>query len=231
MANTKAKLITVKSFLGMEQLTGELRVVGSAYRRREARPRKNVANKKTQLDLAATVDGSGETAGGDATSAAAAAVRETYAGAAEGRAKKSGRAAEKKEQVKKKGSVGSTRKPCGRGIASDGQKKEQKKELSANREREATGSGIGSGGPPSLWDQKMELEGGSELPEDGTAFVEAVHKRIDLVRLTELVLKSLDERLTQRQLEQLLELKYGKDAREVESSSMGSYEIPRPKRD
>jgi hypothetical protein len=80
MANTKAKLITVKSFLGMEQLTGELRVVGSAYRRREARPRKNVANKKTQRELAATDDGSGETAGGDATSAAAAAVRETYAG-------------------------------------------------------------------------------------------------------------------------------------------------------
>jgi hypothetical protein len=141
--------------------------------------------------------------------------------------KKGGRAAEKKEQVKKKGSVGSARKPCGRGIASDG----QKKELSANRGSEATGSGIGSGGPPSLWDQKMELEGGSELPEDGTAFVEAVHKRIYLVKLTELVLKSLDERLTQRQLEQLLELKYGKDAREVESSSMGSYEIPRPKRD
>src|SRR5277367_5020363 len=208
MANTKAKLITVKSFLGMEQLTGELRVVGSAYRRREARPRKNVANKKTQLDLAATVDGSGETAGGDATSAAAAAVRETYAGAAEGRVKRGGRAAEKKEQVKKRGSVGSTRKPCGRGIASDG----QKKELSANQGSEATGSGIGSGAPPSLWDQKMELEGGTELPEDGTAFVEAVHKRINLVRLTELVLKSVDERLTQRQLEQLLELKYGKDA-------------------
>jgi len=51
------------------------------------------------------------------------------------------------------------------------------------------------------------------------------------VALSDLVLKAVDERLTQRLLEQLLELKYGKEARALESSSVGNYDIPRPKRD
>ena len=79
----------------------------------------------------------------------------------------------------------------------------------------------GSGGeePRSLWDQKAELGGGDELPEDGAEFVAAVQKEIDLVELAVFVLRRGDERLTQRQLEQLLDMKYGRSTRGTENTA------------
>lgn len=75
----------------------------------------------------------------------------------------------------------------------------------------------GGGEPLSAWDQKAELGGGERLPDDGSEYVDAVQKKIDLVELAVFVLRRGDERLTQRQLEQLLELKYGKNARGTEN--------------
>jgi hypothetical protein len=85
--------------------------------------------------------------------------------------------------------------------------------------------------PPSLWDQKAELGGGELLPEDGAEFVAAVQKKIDLVQLAVFVLRRGDERLTQRQLEQLLEMKYGKNARGGEKSMATVIDIPGMTRD
>jgi hypothetical protein len=50
------------------------------------------------------------------------------------------------------------------------------------------------------------------LPVDGEAFVDAVHSRVDLVALEETLLKSKDEKIVQRELAYLRELRYGKHA-------------------
>lgn len=54
--------------------------------------------------------------------------------------------------------------------------------------------------------------GTKPLPIDGPAFVDAVHKRVDLVQLEVRLLKSGDLKLVQRELAYLLDLKYGKGA-------------------
>jgi hypothetical protein len=50
------------------------------------------------------------------------------------------------------------------------------------------------------------------LPADGASFVEAVHERVDLIELEISLLKSEDEKIRQRELAYLRELKYGKIA-------------------
>jgi hypothetical protein len=50
------------------------------------------------------------------------------------------------------------------------------------------------------------------LPIDGEAFVDAVHSRVDLVKLEEKLLHSKDEKIVQRELACLRELRYGKRA-------------------
>jgi hypothetical protein len=51
------------------------------------------------------------------------------------------------------------------------------------------------------------------LPEHGQGFVEAVHRLVDLVSISEQLLRSDDEKLRHKFLEQLLDMAYGKDAR------------------
>jgi hypothetical protein len=50
------------------------------------------------------------------------------------------------------------------------------------------------------------------LPLDGATFVEAVHERVDLIALEEQLLRSADEKIVQRELAYLRELRYGKTA-------------------
>ena len=50
------------------------------------------------------------------------------------------------------------------------------------------------------------------LPIDGEAFVDAVHSRVDLVRLEVKLLRSRDVKIVQRELAYLRELRYGKRA-------------------
>ena len=54
--------------------------------------------------------------------------------------------------------------------------------------------------------------GSEPLPLDGAAFVEAVHERVDLIALEEQLLRSADEKIVQRELAYLRELRYGKTA-------------------
>ncbi len=65
----------------------------------------------------------------------------------------------------------------------------------------------------SLWDERAQLDGGVPLPEDGVGFVDAVNVNIDLIRLTELLLRGTDEKSSKSLLERLLEMRYGKNAR------------------
>jgi hypothetical protein len=56
------------------------------------------------------------------------------------------------------------------------------------------------------------LPGLEPLPMDGEAFVDAVHAQVDLVRLEVKLLKSKDEKIVQREVAYLRELRYGKRA-------------------
>jgi len=61
-------------------------------------------------------------------------------------------------------------------------------------------------------DQSRVGRGRKPLPIDGEAFVDAVHSRVDLVKLEVKLLNSEDEKVVQRELACLRELRYGKRA-------------------
>ena len=70
------------------------------------------------------------------------------------------------------------------------------------------------------------------LPIDGEAFVDAVHSRVDLVLLEEKLLKSRDEKVAQRELDYLRELRYGKRAPSTDGEPMPIiFDAPRPERE
>jgi len=84
------------------------------------------------------------------------------------------------------------------------------------RKSKAKTENVGGNGPvDSLWDERAELDGGVPLPEDGVGFVDAVNVNIDLIRLTEILLRGTDEKSSKSLLERLLEMRYGKNARAV----------------
>jgi len=91
-----------------------------------------------------------------------------------------------------------------------------KKKASKSKPKE---SGGGGGPVESLWNERATLDGGVPLPEDGIGFVDAVNVNIDLIRLTELLLRGTDEKSSKSLLERLLEMKYGKNARGSETSA------------
>jgi len=94
--------------------------------------------------------------------------------------------------------------------------------------KSSTKKGSGGGDAPveSLWDEKAQLDGGVPLPEDGIGFVDAVNVNIDLIRLTELLLRGTDEKSSKSLLERLLEMRYGKNARHAEETSQAVIDIP-----
>jgi len=94
-------------------------------------------------------------------------------------------------------------------------------ELSTSRA--ANGSGSGSNGVSGTSSRASRAEkaesafsltppGTEPLPLDGATFVEAVHERVDLIALEEQLLRSADEKIVQRELAYLRELRYGKTA-------------------
>ena len=71
------------------------------------------------------------------------------------------------------------------------------------------------------------------LPVDAEAFVDAVHSEVDLVQLEVTLLHSKDEKVVQRELACLRELRYGKRApsSEADESPDIIFDVPRPERD
>jgi hypothetical protein len=69
------------------------------------------------------------------------------------------------------------------------------------------------------------------LPIDGEAFVDAVHAKVDLVELEVKLLKSKDEKIRQRELAYLRELRYGKRASVEDSEPQIILDMQRPERD
>jgi len=57
----------------------------------------------------------------------------------------------------------------------------------------------------------IEIPPGTEpLPADGGGFVDAMHEHVDLYLACARLVKSTDEKIAQRAVERLLEMKYGK---------------------
>jgi hypothetical protein len=82
-------------------------------------------------------------------------------------------------------------------------------------------------------EQQQKVPGGSEpLPIDAEAFVDAVHSRVDLVLLEEKLLNSLDDKIVQRELAYLRELRYGKRAGASDDEpTQIIFDMPGPERD
>jgi hypothetical protein len=62
------------------------------------------------------------------------------------------------------------------------------------------------GAPRNIFDEDW-------LPKDGLGFAESLHRSIDLVSVADDLLRSDDDKMKQRVLEQILELAYGKTGR------------------
>jgi hypothetical protein len=70
------------------------------------------------------------------------------------------------------------------------------------------------------------------LPVDGEAFVDAVHTQVDLVQLEVDLLSSKDDKIVQRELAYLRELRYGKRASPADDDAIPIiFDAPRPERD
>jgi hypothetical protein len=75
------------------------------------------------------------------------------------------------------------------------------------------------------------LPGLEPLPIDGEAFVDAVHAQVDLVHLEVELLSSQDEKVVQRELAYLRELRYGKRAPVEDNQPQIILDMQRPERE
>ena len=74
--------------------------------------------------------------------------------------------------------------------------------------------------------------GREPLPVDGEAFVDAVHAKVDLVQIEVALLKSEDEKIRQRELAYLRELRYGKRAEPADGEpTQIIFDMPGPERE
>jgi len=74
--------------------------------------------------------------------------------------------------------------------------------------------------------------GRKALPVNGEAFVNAVHRQVDLVQLEVTLLRDDDEKIVQRELAYLRELRYGKRATVTDDEPRRIlYDAPRPERE
>jgi hypothetical protein len=69
------------------------------------------------------------------------------------------------------------------------------------------------------------------LPDSVADFVDEIHSRVNLFRVLQRLLRSEDEKVKQRALERILEMKYAKDAASVEEPVQIILDGPRPQRD
>jgi hypothetical protein len=65
----------------------------------------------------------------------------------------------------------------------------------------------------------------SYLPKDGLGFLESVHRVVDVCQVVDGLLRSKDEKIQQKMVEQILDLAYGRNGR-LGDSSRGKEELP-----
>ena len=229
MGQPLPRTITLRAFRSMDSLSGEVHVVGGSRRHRGVRRQGRRASCKSPGVLAGADAACGAAGGGSAQpSEARAASRETDAEPAKPKAEKAERAPEKKqgraarknsrrEASKVRNAKGSWKKkeePKPGTEAGCAAKSSKGKSGASKKEGKQTNTGDGDGDKPkpieSLWDERVHLDGGEDLPADGGGFVDAVNEYVDLVRLTDSLLRERDEKSSKSLLEKLLEMKYGK---------------------
>jgi hypothetical protein len=215
----------------MDSLSGELRVVGGSRRRRGVR-RPGRASCNSRMASAGSDAASTMAASESAhASAAHAASRESDAVPAKPQAEEAARTPENESGATDGPAEGEACKlPPGlrfqyadeefqKPEAAPKKKQERPKqpnEPKTKKKKDATlpeksGGDTGGNKPiESLWDERVHLDGGEDLPPDGGSFVDAVNEYVDLVRLTDSLLRERDEKSSKSLLEKLLEMKYGK---------------------
>jgi hypothetical protein len=79
----------------------------------------------------------------------------------------------------------------------------------------------------------LDIPPGSEpLPEDGLGFVDAIHEHVDLYLACARLVRAKDPKISQRMVERLLEMSYGKaPAAPEEQAPQIIFDAPRPIRD
>ena len=153
---------------------------------------------------AASVDASGASAASAAASAAAGADREAYAEAAHA---PSGRARFRQTKAATRPRVPGD--SHSRHVAGE----------------DADPSGAREQGP------SRPGPGEIPLPDDIADFVDEIHSRIDVFEIVSDLLGSKDEKVKQRALEKILEMKYGRSAESSEEPVQIIMDGPRPQRD
>jgi hypothetical protein len=156
------------------------------------------------MNRAASDDASGSLAAGPATSAGACAGRDAYAELAPAEASPTLPAQAEGKRLRPPGAASRTAGGANGGNAAN---------ASANGTDYAAPRGSRSSRAEKIESTISVTPPGTEpLPLDGAAFVEAVHERVDLIALEEQLLRSADEKIVQRELAYLRELRYGKTA-------------------
>jgi hypothetical protein len=78
----------------------------------------------------------------------------------------------------------------------------------------------------------IEIPPGSEtLPEDGIEFVDIIHEHVDIALACARLVKAKDMKISQRMVERLLEMSYGKGPAAAEEVPQIIFDVPRPIRD
>jgi hypothetical protein len=153
---------------------------------------------------AASVDASGASAASAAASAAAGADREAYAEAAHA---PNGRTRSRQAKAEPR--------PRAPGDANSGNPAADKSDTANKKKRRPSRPGPGE----------------KPLPDDIADFVDEVHSRIDVFEIVSDLLGSKDEKIKQRALEKILEMKYGRSAESSEEPVQIIMDGPRPQRD
>jgi len=86
-------------------------------------------------------------------------------------------------------------------------------------------------GPRKKNKSKIVPPGEGPLPASPGDFVEEIHKRIDLFKIWQRLLKSKDNKIKQRAVEKLTEMRYKGAAALAEDSQQIIIDMPGPKRD
>ena len=73
--------------------------------------------------------------------------------------------------------------------------------------------------------------GEGPLPATADEFVDEIHSRIDLFEVWQDLLRSKDDKIKQRAVERLTDLRYKTGSSQVEEPQQIIFDLPRPKRD
>jgi hypothetical protein len=78
---------------------------------------------------------------------------------------------------------------------------------------------------------KQVPPGEGPLPATADEFVDEIHSRIDLFEVWQGLLRSTDEKIKQRAVERLTDLRYKTGSSQAEEPQQIIFDLPRPKRD